>query len=242
MPNEKTHRQIKEPQIGIRYLAEYMNGSDRARRTLLRRCKYQPIARVIQHKEAKLSVSYFLRNDGYSLDDLVAEAEKIRNRIADTDFDAALYSHNADYLIRFSKIADDLKLPTTDVSQPGKMIDTSLHGTRVTASLDFRLRRVTKTNKVRVGAGMLRYAKGKKVNAAEAQWQSALMFGLLRLPGHMEDGADPELKLCITLDAYSGDCYPAPSDAVSRFQNAEAACATIADAWGQIQPPKGAVL
>src|ERR1019366_6730326 len=35
---------------------------------------------------------------------------------------------------------------------------------------------------------------------------------------------------------------PAPSDSVSRFREMEAACATIAERWQNIEPPAGAIL
>jgi hypothetical protein len=58
----------------------------------------------------------------------------------------------------------------------------------------------------------------------------------------MEDGAEAERNLSLTLDAHSCDTHPAPSDSVRRFQNMEAACATIAQRWPNVAPPPNAVL
>lgn len=87
----------------------------------------------------------------------------------------------------------------------------------------------------------MRYAKGKSLSPEVGEWQSAILFGLLSLPGAAEAN-EPELKLCLTIDAHAGICYAAPTNAVSRFNNAEAACATIAERWPNIPPPPGAVL
>jgi hypothetical protein len=44
------------------------------------------------------------------------------------------------------------------------------------------------------------------------------------------EDAEPEGKLCVTIDAYTGGRHLAPTNAVTRFKEAEAACATIAAA------------
>ncbi|MDI9848973.1 hypothetical protein QM467_12995 [Rhodoblastus sp. 17X3] len=242
MPSDKTHREVKKPQITIRYLAEYMNASDRTRRTILRGCKYQPIARVVQHDEAKGVVSRFVR-DYENNDFLLSEADRIRNKLADSDFERDVNDHNADYITRFATISDRLHIPEADRLAPGRAIVASLGGTKLNIVLQFKLRRLTKTNKIRVGGGMLRYAKGKPLPAAVGEWQSAILFGVLGLPGTITDeAAEAEQRLCLTIDAQSGHIYPAPTNSVSRFKNSEAACATIADAWDQIEPPSGAVI
>jgi len=57
-----------------------------------------------------------------------------------------------------------------------------------------------------------------------------------------EEAAEPEHKLCVTIDAYTGVAHAAPTDAVRRFQNMRAACETIAEWWPRVAPPTGAVL
>lgn len=241
MSDQKTHREVKHPQISIRYLADYMSASEQARRTIIRGCKYQPIARVVQHDEAKLAVSKFIRSGLTDIATLQSEAQRLRDRMADSEFDRDVLDHNVDYIERFAQVSSKLELPNAEILPPGKFGSVSLHGTKVTSEVHFRLRRTTKTNKIRVGAATFRYAKGRPLPLAVGEWQSALLFGLRSLPG-MADETEPELKLCLTVDAYAGACHAAPTNAVSRFNNAEAACATIAERWQNIQPPTGAVV
>lgn len=241
LPPEKTHREVKHPQISARHLADYMAASETAKRSIVRGCKYQPRARVIQHDEAKSIVSKFIREGNPVVEPLRQEAAKIRGRLADTDFDRDLFDHNADYIARFADIYSKLELPEADILAPGKTPAIILNGVRVTIELHFRLRRVTTTNKVRVGGGMLRYAKGKALQVAAGEWQSAFLFGYLGKVG-VEDGAEREHKLCVTADAYTGTCHPAPTDSFRRFQNMEAACASIAERWENIPKPPGAVI
>ncbi|MFZ0496354.1 MAG: hypothetical protein WBE80_06580 [Methylocella sp.] len=240
MTDQKTHKEVKNPQISIRFLADYMAASEQARRTIIRGCKYQPAARVIQHNEAKLAVSKFIRSGQTDVSSLKSEAQRLRERMTDSEFDRDVLDHNADYIDRFAKVYSILNLPAAEILAPGKSIAVSVHGTKVISEIHFRLRRLTKTNKIRVGAATLRYAKGRPLPLAVAEWQSALLFGFLSLPG-VGEGTEPELKLCLTVDTYAGICYPAPTNSVSRFKNGEAACATIAERWPNIQPPHGAI-
>lgn len=239
--SQKTHRMVKGPQISARYLADYMAASETAKRTIVRNCKYQPIARIIQHDEAKMILSKFLRERKDDVEPLKQEAERLRTRMADSPFDRDLYDHNADYIARFAEIHPKIALPEAEMLAPGKAGAVILNGVKVTAEIHFRLRRVTRTNKVRVGAGMLRYAKGKPLTAEVGGWQSAFIFGYLGATG-VEDGADVEHGLCTTIDCYTGAVYEAPGDSARRYQHMVSACATIAERWPNIQPPPAAIL
>jgi hypothetical protein len=53
---------------------------------------------------------------------------------------------------------------------------------------------------------------------------------------------EAERALCITLDAYTGKCHAAPTNAVYLFNEMKAACTTLADRWAAIKPPKNAIL
>ena len=240
MPNP-THRYVKNPTMGVRYLADYMAGSKRKERSILQASKYRSLAKMLHHTEAKSTVSKFIRTDGVGADWLLEEADRLRRRLADDDFDRHLYDSNADYLSRFATVTDGIIWPKATVLAPGKSGWINLHGVKVTVELAFRLRRTTKTNQVREGAAMLRYAKGKAVDPEAAAWQSAFLLGYL-----LETSADhavvPEGKLCLTVDAYAGALHAAPTDAVSRYQNMKAACASIAEQWPNIKAPSGAIL
>ena len=134
-----------------------------------------------------------------------------------------------------------MEFPEADILPPGKTPYVTLAGVKVTAEIQFRLRRLTRTNQVRIGAGTLRYAKGSRLGNAVASWQSAFLFGYLNLVG-VEPDATPEHKLCLTIDAYSGKAHSAPTDSARRFHNMESACATIAEWWPNVKPPAGAVI
>ena len=53
MSDKQTHRLVKNPQISARHLADYMAATDIRKRSILVGCKYQTLARVVQHNEAK---------------------------------------------------------------------------------------------------------------------------------------------------------------------------------------------
>ena len=241
MLEQKTHREVKNPQISARYLADYMAASERKRRSIIRDCKYQPRARVIQHDEAKTIIANFIYSGRENLTILENESIRIRERLVDSEFERDLCDHNADYIDRFAEIYNGLQFPNADILSGGVPVPIQLNGVKVNVEIQFRLRRLTKTNKVKIGAGVLRYAKGKALPSGVGDWQAAFLFGYLSRTDS-ESAADPEQKLCLAIDAYAGTIYPAPSDSISRFQNMEAACASIAERWDNVEPPANAVL
>lgn len=237
-----THRYVERPQLGLRYLADYMAGSKRKERSILQQSKYRPIAKIIQHDEAKSTVSKFILM-GASADEywLIDQAHRLRERLADDEFDRHLYDSNADYIARYAMVAADVNWPKAEILPPGKPGRIDVHGVRVTVPLNIRLRRTTRTNKIREGAAMLRYAKGAALPAEVGAWQSAFIWGYLS-DTSTDQTVSPEPKLCLTVDAWAGLCHAAPSNCVSRYQNMKAACASIAEQWPNIRPPDGAVL
>lgn len=231
--------------MGVRYLADYMAGSKRRERSILQGSRYRSLAKMLHHTEAKSTVSKFIRSGSLSANWLFEEVDRIRRRIADDEFDRHLFDSNADYVARFATISDAIAWPKSAVIlAPGKSSWINLNGVKITIELAFRLQRtskVTKTNEIREGAAMLRYAKGKALDADTAAWQSAFLLGYLR-DSSIDQTVVPDGKLCLTVDAYSGICYAAPGDAVTRYHNMKAACASIAEQWPNIKPPPGAVL
>jgi hypothetical protein len=238
---QKTHRLVKEPRVSARYLADYMAASERARRTILRNCKYVSTAKVVQHDRAKSAISHYFCSEIPETGGMSHKAAQLRNMMADDDFDRDVLDYNADYIDKFVTVAEQVKLPAADRLAPGTASPIVLEGVRVSAELHFRLRRIARGNKVRTGGGMLRYAKGRALDADVAAWQSAFMLGYLKMT-NPDPSAEPQGKLCLTIDAHLGKAYAAPTDSVSRFQNMEAACAGIAERWEKIAPPPNAIL
>jgi hypothetical protein len=239
---QKTHQEVAEPAISVRYLADFMAASERRRRSIVEGCKYRPIARLVQHKEATVAISGAIQNGPLNSQALKEKADFIRNKLADDDFEALTNEVNADYVEKFSEVVASIKLPDADVL-PGKVFPPfKINGVKVRLSPHLLLRRLDKkTNKQRRGAFMLRYAKGKALLPTVGEYQSAAAFGLLKEYAP-EEGTEIDKSICVTLDAFTGELYPAPGSSVTMLANMKAACLTIAERWPNIKPPKGAVI
>lgn len=238
---QKTHREVPEAEISVRYLADFMAASERARRSIVEDCKYRPIARLVQHKEAMITISGAIQKGALDQQALKDKANFIRNKLADDDFEALTNEVNADYVEKFSEVVASIKLPDAEVL-PGKVFPPfKINGVKVRFSPHLLLRRMDKSNKQRRGAFMLRYAKGKALAPAVGGFQSAAAFGLLREYAP-EEGSEVDKTICVTLDAFTGVLYPAPGASVSMFANMKAACLTIAERWPNIKPPKGSII
>lgn len=238
---KKTHVEMKHPQFSLGRLADYMAASEQARRTIAQSCKYRSIARVVQHIDAKMIISNALRDPAKNADDLKKMADQVRNKMADDQFEADVNEHNADYIERFAEVFSEIALPKAEIFPTEKFGPIHLNGVRVSFNPQLLLRRNTKTNKVKSGAIMLRYAKGKSLSKTVAGYQSAGIFGYMRTLDD-EKMEEAERELCITLDAYAGRLYEAPTNATYLFKEIKAACATISERWPAIKPPKNAVL
>lgn len=236
---EKTHRLVKDPRMSAKELADFMVASETARRTLIRNCKFRSIARVTQHNLAKQCVSKFIRDGRSDMTGMLAEAGRLRAMLADSEFERDLHDHNADYISRFAEVQGLIEFPNAEVLAQGAAISHMANGVKVNPDLQFRLRRLTKTNKVKIGGGVFRYTKGKAVNAEAAAYHAAFVFGVLGATAIDPD--QPEEKLCLVIDAYAGKTHQAPTDSTRRYTNMLAACATIAERWPNVPPPPGAV-
>ena len=238
---DKTHVLVQEAEITVRYLADYMAASERKRRSIIEGCKYRPLARLLQHKEATVTISSALRFGATDPKALQTKADFIRNKLATGDFEALTNEANADYVEKFSEVVASIKLPEAEIL-PGKVFPAlKVHGVKVRFSPHLLLRRTDKTNKQRSGAFMLRYAKGKPLASAVGDYQSAAAFGLLK-DYLAEEGSEADKSICVTLDAFSGKLYPAPGSAITMFANMKAACQSIGERWPNVPPPKGAIL
>lgn len=236
---KKTHRNVKKPEITFRYLADYMAGTSIARRSVVKKCRFPSLARLMQHKEARMAISKFYRQSG-DAEDLVSAADKLYAMMADDDFRRDELDANADYIMRFVKILDQVELPKCDILDTKEAPAINLGGVLLKPDIAFRTMRVTKTNEVKIGGASLRYSKGKPLSKEIGIWQSAIMHGYLRRI-FIDTKQDAEPKLCLTIDAWSGHVFQGPTDAVSRFNNAEAACEAIAQQWDKVPEPPNAI-
>lgn len=241
MADKKTHVEVKEPTITLRFLADYMAGSERKKRAIAESCKYRPMARLLQHNEAKAVVSGALLN-GIDAEALKARADMIRSKLADDDFDALTNEANSDYVRRFASVCEDLKLPPGDLLPGSGFPPLSVNGVKVAFKPALLLSRVNpKTNKIQRGAIMFRYAKGKALAQSVAEYQSAAIFGILQ--SHADkDATEIDKSLCLTFDVYSGYFHKAPGASATMWANMRAACESIAERWPNIKPPKNSVL
>lgn len=242
MSDSATHRLVKTPKVNSRYLSDYMVASERVRRTIIRDCKYRKIARAIQHERAKAFITNSLRSGDIGSEALKAEGQRFLDMMADTDFDRATLDVNGDFLIAYGEAFSMETLPSTAEivdAQPG--FKANINGVEVNPDIRFAVQRVTRTNRLRTGLGTIRYAKNKPLDEEVGAYQSSVLFGCRKMID-VQDETAPEEKLCLTLDCATGNFFPAPTDATRRFQNMEAACASIAERWDNIEPPEGAVI
>jgi hypothetical protein len=237
---DPTHQEQKHPQVSVRFLADYMAASAQKRRTIIRTCKYQTIARLIQHSEARSAIAGFYASKP-DVAALAEKAQKIRDRLETKDFDRSQNEHNADYIDNFLKVQDKITMPSVEILSAGPSSSLMMNGVKVNTEIRLRFKRLTSTNKIKLGAASFRYAKGKALAPEVAAWQSAFLLGYLKQVTD-EDEAEAEGKLCLTIDCFGGVMHSAPTNSVSRFQNMMAECESIAERWPNIKPPPGAIL
>ena len=195
----------------------------------------------MQHKEATIAISGAIQKGELDKQALKNKADFIRNKLADDELEALTNEVNADYVEKFSEVVASIKLPDAEVL-PGKVFPSfKINSVKVRFSPHLLLRRLDRTNRQRQGAFMLRYAKGKALSPTVGGYQSAAAFELSREYAP-EEGSEIDKTICVTLDAFTGELYPAPGSSLSMFANMKAACMTIAERWPNIRPPKGAVI
>jgi hypothetical protein len=240
---QKTHDVRTTPGMSANRLADYMAASEQAKRSILRSCKYRPRARVIQHQEARESISDWLSSGGASEDPLHDRVEILRNGLQGTDFDNEVAEHNADFIDRFLLMKPELPSVAQEAMKPGKMPSLNINGFILSFTPDLILKRVNRRNVPKMGVAFFRYSKGKPLDAEVACWQGAISMGYLtvKLKQGLGD-IDAERDLCVAVDMWGGHTHVAPTNAVYRFNEVRAVCAGIVERWEQIAPPENAFL
>lgn len=126
----KSHIEKRHPQISVSRLADYMAASEQVKRSIVRSCKYQPIARLVQHDEAKAIIAEFLCSATPDVEFLRARVERMEARFFDNQFDADVNGHNCDYVKRFMAIRGLIDLPAAVLRMPDKMGPLNWRGTK----------------------------------------------------------------------------------------------------------------
>lgn len=236
----KTHREIKDPRLSDNKLADYMGASEQRKRSILQSCKYQRIAAVIQHHDARKMIADSMTSGNIDVKMLTEKLEIYEGKITDTDHEEEVKAHNIDYV----KSVLSMGSPQVNGSeftkcQSNKKVD--MNGTMISFFPELLVTRTNKRNNRKIGAINFRYSKSAKLPENVAEYQSALMFGVLR-DEPFEAESTPEHALCQTFDAFNGKLYQAPSNSIYLFNEMKAACAGISQQWQNIPTPKGAVL
>jgi len=238
---KKTHRVAKEPEIPVQYLADYMAATTQVRRSIVQKSKYKSLARTFQHQLARRTISDHILDGNPLPGDLSSKAIDVRNLLADSDFETQLNGVNADFIEAFSDMSASFDFSGLELMAPQKIDQPSYNGTKVRFTPSLLTYRLTKANTQKIGAIMLRYAKGEAVSQSVAEWQSAFMYGFFVEHPFIEL-AKPEYKLCRTLCVVSGVEFSAPTNSIYKFKEMKAACADIAEKWNNVPPPAGAVI
>ncbi|SEM52855.1 hypothetical protein SAMN05192583_0523 [Sphingomonas gellani] len=239
---KKTHSLRVDPGMSIRMLADYMTASEQAKRTLLTRAKYVPIAPTIQHDAARESITTHLSSGAGATDDIKQRIEILKSGLQGSQFEIDKAENNADYLERYLETLPPIPAKAHEVLIGNRMPPLHVEGFAIRCAPDLVFKRVNQRNVAKMGMGFLRYSKGKALPPETACWQGAIAVGYLTTK--LQQGLaeiDPDRDLTAVIDVWAGQCYTAPSNSVYRFKEVKAACAGIAQRWKQIPPPPNAV-
>jgi len=238
--SKQTHREVKYPRMSDNKLSDYMNASEQVRRGILQSCKYQRKTAVIQHREAKKIIAESMTNGKLDIVTLKHKLEIFEGRITDTQFEEDVKQHNIDYVNNVLRMGFS-GLSGSDFQRTTKSRKLDFNGTEISFFPEMLVTRTNARNNRKIGALNFRYSKSAKLPDETAMYQSALMFGALKVDP-FEPEASPEHALCQTLDGFNGKVYCAPTNAIYLYNEMKAACGSVAMQWPNIEPPKSAVL
>ena len=194
----------------------------------------------MQHTIAKKTLADHVEDGNPLPGDLSEKADQIRDMLADTDFDQNKFDQNADYVQSFADVSEDFDLSGMELVSSGQSFDRPFNGTEVKFRPDLLVSRTTKANTQKLGSAMFRYSKSGAVSEEVAGFQAAFMFGFLNEFPFIEE-AKADTKLCFVLCANTGAQHRTPAKPIYKFNEMKAVCFDIAEKWGNIEPPPGAV-
>ena len=236
---------LDSPRLSLRRLAEFMAASPVRQRSLIRDTKYRSVEPEISYGEGFALIGDMLADGDLATQTLREAAEDfhdrmdvrgIRERIA-YDLIGGMFDWLADE-------RPDLQLPDAERYDDGRTWGRGgaweVEGVTLDPDVHLRLAQARRGYRA-VGAVTLRYSKSGPLDPVIAQWQASGLHGYLSdtLEG---EALRPDPDLCIALDLRTGIAHPAPGRARTLMSQMRAACATIAERWPNIAPPKGAVV
>lgn len=150
---KKTHTLRPNPGMSVRMLADYMTASEQARRTLLTRSKYMPIAPTIQHDAARESISAHLSSGGGGTDNIEQRIEILKRGLQGSPFEIDKAENNADYLQKYLETQPAVPPKTQQVTAGDRMPALEIEGFVLRCTPHLVLRRVNRRNVPKIGLG-----------------------------------------------------------------------------------------
>jgi len=121
-----------------------MAASSQRKRSVLRSAKFRAIARIVQHKEARVTIASWFKDGQGDISTLRDRAEWFRSRMSTTDFETDQNQYNADYVEAFADICDKIALPKCDMDLVSGKNEIDLNGTSVIFNPDLLIQRYTR--------------------------------------------------------------------------------------------------
>jgi len=226
---------VKQPQISVNKLAEYMVSKAARQRKLLRDRKYpdEDFQIGMFHREASEAIASYLANGALSTEPIDAQIQILKQQSPVKIGTQRRLASNIEAMDRFLEMLDDIDFGDADVEHgqhaPPKLV---YHGVEVSVRPQIILRGTRKGKKL-VGAVKIHFAKGFTMDKDTAGYVSAaVQEHCLR---HIaKDDEAVFADYCSVIDVGSGQVFPGVKSTKARLKDIEDTCENIKDIWPNI--------
>lgn len=227
---------LKDPELSVNKLAEYVCSRANRQRRLLYERKYPDpeFSPGMFHREAAEAVSKYIADGCIDASGIAAKHASLSQMKPDKIGTARRINSNIDALERFMDMLDDIDLHGAQAALgPHTSEKLTYHGIKISVRPEIILRAEGPKGKQLVGAAKLHFTKSHCHDGESAGYVSAMVQEYLTR--HVIEGDEIVAShLCPVIDVGGGKVFPGVKAITKRLKDIEAECQNIKALWPTI--------
>lgn len=222
-----------EPRISVNKLAQYITSRAARQNQILHNAKYPPEFITAYYREASEAISLCLASNLEDMRVLEQRVQKLDQIVPKNVHQNRMVTSNIDAIESFAGMMDNIDFLGAEAKLGSNIAShLVLRSVHVSVRPEITLHGTNRKNEPLVGGIKLHFPKTEPLDKEQAGYVSALTQIYCR--DHLYKKGDASYKHCIVIDIASRRVFPGAAAFKKRLEDAEGACAQIAQLWPNV--------